>query len=67
MKTIFEKILFHFECISHPAGGWFSKNNPTQRKRKASGLTGQPVQSPECFNIRGVSSKKASFRRTPAP
>jgi predicted cupin superfamily sugar epimerase len=65
MKTFFEKLLIQFEFISHPAGGWFSKST---RKRKSSKELSHTVLSPECYNVRGVSSKKQNFNRhTPAP
>ena len=67
MKTFFEKLLIQFEFISHPAGGWFFKSTETG-KRKTSKKLPHIVLSPECYNVRGVSSKKQnSNRHTPAP
>ncbi len=67
MKTFFEKLLIQLEFISHPAGGWFSKSSETQ-KRKMTNESPRAGFSPECYNVRGASTKKQSFiRHTPAP
>ncbi|HVE61471.1 MAG TPA: hypothetical protein VNA26_06615 [Chitinophagaceae bacterium] len=67
MKTFFEKLLIQFEFISHPASGWFSKNTETRKTKTTKGLS-HTVLSPECYNVRGASSKKQNFdRHTPAP
>ena len=67
MKTFFERLLIQFEFISHPAAGWFSKSAET-RKRKSSKELPLNTLSPECYNVRGASSKKQNFNRhTPAP
>lgn len=66
MKTFFEKLLTQFESLSHPAGGWFFKSTDT-RKRKSSKESSHGF-SPECYNVRGASSKKNNYsRNTPAP
>ena len=67
MKTFLEKLFIHFEFISHPAGGWFSKSTET-RKRKSSRDLPHNIHSPESYNVRGASTKKqSSNRHTPAP
>jgi len=67
MKTFFEKLLIQFESLSHPAGGWFFKSTETQ-KRKSSKAIPHTGYSPECYNVRGATSKKHnSNRHTPAP
>ncbi|MFN2437766.1 MAG: hypothetical protein ABR503_01110 [Chitinophagaceae bacterium] len=67
MKTFFEKLLIQFEFISNPASGWFSKNTETRKRKTNKGLP-YTVLSPECYNVRGASSKKQNFdRHTPAP
>lgn len=68
MKTFFEKLLVHIECIAHPAGGWFSKQTGSTRKRKAQTAGAPHTISPECYNVRGAKVKKvANHRFTPAP
>ena len=68
MKTFFEKLLVHIECIAHPAGGWFSNKTGSPRKRKTETTGLQHTISPECYNVRGAKTKKvASHRYTPAP
>jgi hypothetical protein len=64
MKTVLLQLI---EDAAHPAGGTF-KANEGQRKRKARKTGSAPILSPDCYNIRGGSSKKGvNLRRTPAP
>jgi len=67
MKTFFERLILHFDFISHPSGGWLPQKAENTRKRK----TSQPISiknsvSPDCVAMRS-SSKKQQLRRTPAP
>ena len=66
MKTFIDGLIEQFVAVAHPAGGWF-KLTATQKKRSSN--KGVPVMalSPDCFNVRGGSSKKSNTRRTPAP
>lgn len=67
MKTFFEKLIVEIETVAHPAGGWF-KAKESQRKRKVQKRIQGITPSPDCFNIRGGTSKKGvNMRRTPAP
>jgi hypothetical protein len=66
MHTYLRNLLVYFENVLHPASGW-SDNGNEKRKRKAK-RSGTQQLSPECFNIRGGSTKKQEkFRRNPAP
>ena len=67
MKTDLLQQIVTMESVAHPASGLF-KTSEGQRKRKARKIGSAPILSPECFNVRGGSSKKgASIRFTPAP
>lgn len=58
-------LFIYFENVLHPASGW-SDGNSTKRKkvnRKSDSLQ----NSPESFNLRGVSKKQDKVRRSPAP
>lgn len=66
MKTIIDSLIGQFAAIAHPAGGWF-KLTTAERKRHTNKIIPALNYSPDCFAIRGGSSKKTSTRRTPAP
>ncbi len=67
MKTFFENLFVHFEFLTNHAGVWF-KTTETERKKKSLKDAPYTSLSPECFNVRGNTSKKAgNNRRTPAP
>ena len=66
MHTYLRNLLVYFEHVLHPASGW-SDTNAEKRKRKTR-RNGALQLSPECYNIRGGSSKKQEkLRRNPAP
>jgi hypothetical protein len=67
MKTIFEKLLLHFDSITHPSGSWLSLKVENQRKRKAQPISIKNAVSPDCYNMRSPSKKQQQLRHTPAP
>jgi hypothetical protein len=65
MKTFFEKLFASFQIVSQPAGELFQKiTTPRKRRGRTAVYT---FLSPDCFNIRGASSRKDDSRQTPAP
>lgn len=66
MKTFIDSLIVQIATITHPAGGWF-KMTATGKKRGNENMTPAVMLSPDCFAVRGGSSKKTSTRRTPAP
>jgi hypothetical protein len=58
-------LFIYFENVLHPASGW-SDGNSTKRKR-VSRRNDSLQNSPESFNLRGVSKKRDKVRRSPAP
>ncbi|HEY1114115.1 MAG TPA: hypothetical protein VGE66_11170 [Chitinophagaceae bacterium] len=64
MKTFFTRLFVHFEAISHPASGWFTKSSTTPgTKKKASRRAGAKLPSPDSNNVRGRFSKKSNNSR----
>ena len=66
MKTLIDSLIGQFVAVAHPAGGWF-KITTAEKKRNTNKVIPAMILSPDCFAIRGGSSKKSSTRRTPAP
>jgi hypothetical protein len=69
MKTFFTKLFVHFEAISHPAVGWFSKkDNTVEKKKSGAKKAAKKSPSPDSLHVRGRANKKSnSSRRTLAP
>jgi hypothetical protein len=68
MKTFFTRLFVHFEAISHPASGWFTKSTTTEKTTRGSKRKKAQTPSPDSYQVRGRFSKKANTtRRTMAP
>ena len=64
MKTFFTRLFVHFEAISHPAGGWFSKSSTTPgTKKSGKKKAATKLPSPDSNNVRGRFSKKSNNNR----
>lgn len=64
MNTYLRSLFVYFENVLHPASGW-SENGTEKRKKKYK--KPHESNSPESFNIRGVSKKQDKQRLNPAP
>ena len=68
MKTFFSSLFVHFETITYPAAGWFSKSTSPEKKTSGSKRKATAIPSPDSYNVRGRLTKKSnSNRRTMAP
>jgi hypothetical protein len=57
----------HFFFASHPASGWFRKNNSLGKQKKKGSKEHKFTLSPDSYHSRSGATKRDNPRHNPAP